>query len=109
MASMRSKDGTLTVRHRGEDSHWHLADILWLESRNHHTCLHLRGGEELIHANLVSVEHWLPRDQFWRINRSMIVNRRQVCTVTPKTHGDFTVALNDSTLLPGSRNCRKGF
>jgi two-component system LytT family response regulator len=109
MASIRSKDGILTVKRSGEVRHWELADILWLEASDHHTRLCLARGEEVIRANLVSFEHWLPRSQFRRISRSVIVNRRRVRAVKEKLRGDFEVTMDDGSRLAGSRNCRARF
>jgi DNA-binding LytR/AlgR family response regulator len=75
MATLKVQAGHLIVQRRNEQTRWRFEDILWLEARGHRTKLHARDGAHLIAAGLAAFVHWLPRDRFQRLNRSLLVNR----------------------------------
>lgn len=83
MATLKIQAGHLVVQRRDEQTRWRFEDILWLEARGHHTKLHARDGAHLIAAGLAAFVHWLPRDRFQRLNRSVVVNREHARLIPP--------------------------
>jgi hypothetical protein len=101
MATVIVREGCLLVRGRASTSSWPLAQVIWLQASGHQTRLHTTGGAELVGVTLASFAHWLPRDGFLRINRSIIVNRRHVASSTTGSRGSVEIALSDGTRLMG--------
>lgn len=101
MAAVTVKEGCLLVRARAATSSWPLAQVIWLQARGHQTRLYTAGGAEVVGAALASFAHWLPRDRFLRINRSIIVNRRHVQAALPGLRGRLQLEMSDGTKLFG--------
>jgi DNA-binding LytR/AlgR family response regulator len=67
-------------------------------------------GEELsVNERLGDLEKRLPRDLFFRVNRSSLVNLSRVTAFRPKSHGDQQVFLTGGLDLTVSRTRRKAF
>lgn len=103
MAAVIVREGELLVRRRGAPVSLPLSRIIWLQASGHQTRLHTVSGTELVAAGLASFAHWLPRDQFTRVNRSVIVNRRHVRSAVSGVRGPKELLLSDGTRLVGSR------
>lgn len=101
MATVIARDGQLIVRQRESLSGWPLSHIVWLQADGHRTQLHLIRETCVLPVGLAALAHGLPRDQFQRINRSLIINRRHVKSVTPGTRGRVHFVMSDGTALAG--------
>ncbi|MCD8260823.1 MAG: LytTR family DNA-binding domain-containing protein [Bacteroides sp.] len=56
-------------------------DILYMESMQNYVKLHFREDKRVIHQTLSSLEEMLPREQFFRIHKSFLVNVAQIDSV----------------------------
>lgn len=82
------------------------AEILWAEAAGNYVELHLAGASHLQRQTLAALEQQLADQDFVRIHRSRLVNRRHVRSVAGKDSGDFTVTLNDGRQIAGGRRWR---
>ena len=81
-------------------------EIMYCESDGNYTNIHLQKGKKLlISQTLKKVEEKLPKDTFYRVHNSFIINLNQVREYL-KTDG-YIVLMNEKK-IPVSRN-RKGF
>lgn len=103
MATVIVRQGELRLRRGGATLSWSLSRFIWLQASGHKTRLHTLNGTELVSAGLASFAHWLPRDQFARINRSVIVNRQHVRSTMSGVRGRKEVLLSDGTRLIGTQ------
>lgn len=82
------------------------SSIHWIEAANNYAALHIGPKTHLVRETMTRLEERLPPGQFIRINRSTIVNVREIRELKPKFHGDYSVMLKDGTKLTLSRNYR---
>lgn len=82
------------------------AEILWVEAAGNYVELHLAGASHLQRQTLSALEQQLADQDFVRIHRSRLVNRRHVRSVAGNDSGDFTVTLQDGRQLAGGRRWR---
>ena len=70
----------------------------------------IQAGERslLSRESLASMEQRLPREVFYRIHRSTIVNLRHIDRLEPGSHGEFTVRLRGGESLRASRTRSSG-
>lgn len=61
-------------------------DIAWFRAEGNYATIVTFHGEHLLLENLLSLEQRLPGDIFLRVDRSTIVNLRNVCRVDPQQH-----------------------
>ncbi len=83
------------------------AEILWAEAAGNYVELHLVGRSLLQRQTLSSLEQALSDQDFVRIHRSRIVNRRHVRGISGNDSGDFTVTLADGREIGGGRRWRE--
>lgn len=83
------------------------AEILWAEAAGNYVELHLANGSHLQRQTLSTLEQQLAEQDFVRIHRSRIVNRRHVRSVAGNDSGDFTVTLDDGRQIGGGRRWRE--
>ncbi|MEK9971696.1 MAG: LytTR family DNA-binding domain-containing protein, partial [Ferrovibrio sp.] len=69
--------------------------------------LHLAGRSHLQRQTLSALETELSDQDFVRIHRSRIVNRRHVRSIAGNDSGDFTVTLDDGREIGGGRRWRE--
>ncbi|WP_442887731.1 LytR/AlgR family response regulator transcription factor [Congregicoccus parvus] len=97
----------ITVRVDGRVVFLEPTEIVWVEAADNYVVVHLRSGERLIvRETLSSFEERLCAAGFTRVNRSAVVNVRQVRELQPTLHGDYAVVLRNGTKIPLSRNLR---
>ncbi|MBB6130750.1 LytR/AlgR family response regulator transcription factor [Mucilaginibacter lappiensis] len=58
-----------------------MADILYMEAKGDYVKLNLKGQTHSIHSSLKSIEQKLPKDIFFRVHRSFIVNLSKIDSV----------------------------
>jgi len=104
MATLIVTEGCVLVRGRASTASWPLAQVIWLQANGHQTRLHTVVGAELVGVALAAFAHWLPRDRFLRINRSIIVNRRHVKAASSGARGKLQLVMSDGTKLTGTQN-----
>lgn len=83
------------------------AEILWAEAAGNYVELHLAGRSLLQRQTLSSLEQDLSDQDFVRIHRSRLVNRRHVRGMAGNDSGDFTVTLSDGREIGGGRRWRE--
>lgn len=82
------------------------AEILWAEAAGNYVELHLANGSHLQRQTLSALEQELSDQDFVRIHRSRIVNRRHVRSIAGNDSGDFAVTLDDGRQIAGGRRWR---
>jgi len=56
-------------------------DILYIESMQNYAKLHFRQNKKVIHQTLSSLEEMLPKDEFFRIHKSYLINVSQIDSI----------------------------
>lgn len=84
------------------DSH----DVNWIEAQRDYVSIHMRTGKLLVRGKISDIERQLPKEKFYRIHRSTIVNVDRVMEMQPLLYGEYTVILADGTRLRLSRTFR---
>lgn len=83
------------------------AEILWAEAAGNYVELHVAGRSWLQRQTLAALESDLGDQDFVRIHRSRLVNRRHVRSISGNGSGDFTVTLSDGRQIAGGRRWRE--
>ncbi len=101
--------GKLVVKADGRVHFVSHADIIWIEAYDYYVKVHVRDRYFLLRDSLKHLERQLPPEQFVRIHKSSIVNRRYVEALLPQEHGsEFEVVLRHGLTLRSSRSYRDG-
>jgi two-component system LytT family response regulator len=95
------------VKHRDRFVILKVTDVDWVESAANYVQLHSGGHAYLLRTTLGTLEGKLDPRVFVRIHRTSIVNVDRVREVMPSEHGDFTIRLEDTTVLRMSRSFRE--
>jgi two-component system LytT family response regulator len=85
-----------------------VADVDWIEAAGVYVHLHFGGRTHLYRSSVVHMLDRLDPAQFVRLHRSSVVNTARIRELYPRTHGDYTVVLQDGTELMMSRAYRNG-
>jgi hypothetical protein len=83
------------------------AEILWAEAAGNYVELHVADRSWLQRQTLAALESELGDQDFVRIHRSRLVNRRHVRSISGNDSGDFTVTLSDGRQIAGGRRWRE--
>ena len=83
-----------------------LADVDWIGAADNYVTLHAGAREHLVRDTIAQFDRRLDPDRFVRIHRSAIVQIDRIAELRPDCHGDFTVLLNNGTVLALSRTFR---
>lgn len=82
-------------------------EILWIGADGHGSVVHLRDGSTVeVRPGIGALGRDLPTDLFMGINRSEIVNLREVTGTEHKTNGDHLLTLTSGQRLVLSRTRR---
>ena len=84
-----------------------VADIDWISSADNYVELHVVDATHLSRVTIRALTEQLPKNQFARISRSIVVNLDRVKELCPKSHGDFLIVLRNGARLHGTRSCRE--
>lgn len=57
-------------------------DILYIEAMQNYAILHFKNQELIIHQTMISLEESLPRDNFFRIHKSYLINTTHIDSVS---------------------------
>jgi two-component system LytT family response regulator len=98
----------VTVRSAGRVTLIKTAEIDWISAADNYVELHVAGKTHLLRITISALAARLPKPQFTRISRSILVNLDRVTEIHSRSHGDYFLVLQSGVSLPGSRNYRCG-
>jgi two-component system LytT family response regulator len=98
----------LSVRSAGRVTLIKASEIDWISASDNYVELHVGGKTHLLRTAISALAERLPKPQFTRISRSLLVNIDRVTEIHSKAHGDYFLVLQGGVSLPGSRNYRRG-
>ncbi len=81
-------------------------EIDWIEASGNYAILHTRNGEHLLRESLRALEKTLDPQQYFRANRSAIVNLDFIDEIQPFFHGEFIVVLKTGQRIVVTRTHR---
>jgi len=84
-----------------------LEEVDWIAAAGDYAEVHALGGVHLINDSIASLQARLPKDQFARVHRSLIVRLDRVREVRSGSHGDGTIRLACGAELRFSRRYRQ--
>ncbi|MFT5233984.1 MAG: two-component system LytT family response regulator [Candidatus Krumholzibacteriia bacterium] len=84
-------------------------NAVWIESADSHVVVHTENQRHLWRRSLSKLEGELSHSSFVRVHRSALVQLAAVREVRSRERGDFTVVLNTSSEVAGSRRFRQAF
>jgi two-component system LytT family response regulator len=84
-----------------------LEEVDWIAAAGDYAEVHATGGTHLINESIASLEARLPKTEFARVHRSLIVRMDRLCEVHGGAHGDGTVTLACGAQLRFSRRYRE--
>ena len=82
-------------------------EIDWIEAAGNYVKLHVGTESHLFRETMNAVEAQLPRETFFRIHRSHIVNIERVRELQPWFNGEYVVFLKNGARLTLSRGYRE--
>ena len=82
-------------------------DIKWIEAAGVYVELHVGTKTYLYRSSMIQMAERLDPHRFVRIHRSTLVNTASIQKVQPRSHGDYTVVLDDGTELVMGRAHRE--
>jgi two-component system LytT family response regulator len=94
----------LAVRGGGRIFFVDVTDIDWVEAAENYVQLHVGGRRHLLHVSMTTFAAALDPESFIRIHRSAIVNSRRIKSLSPATHGQYIVVLENGVELQSGRN-----
>ena len=92
----------LTLRAGGRTVAIPVAEILYLESRNHSLTVRMTSGEQTFRMALTEAEQLLPQEQFCRCHNSFLVNLAQIVEIDRRE-----LTLKGGLRVPVSQGCRE--
>lgn len=96
----------LVIKDKGRSIFLPVEEIVWIEAAGVYAEIHTAKENWLHRITLNELEARLDPQQFLRIHRSTIVNRRHLKELQPHSHGDYLVVLRNGLQLKLSRNYR---
>ena len=84
-----------------------LEEVDWIAAAGDYAEIHALGGAHLINESIASLQARLPKDEFTRVHRSLIVRLDRVREVRSGSHGDGTIRLTCGAELRFSRRYRE--
>ena len=97
----------IAVRDRDKVRFVKTADIDWLEASGNYVVIHAGKENHVLRETLTSLEGQLSPKEFFRINRSALVNVDRVRHVEPAFNDEHIVVLADGTKLTLTRGLRE--
>ncbi len=89
----------VTFRRGNRTSALPIAEIIYVESRDHGICLHMTGEEQTFPISLSEAEQILPQEQFCRCHNSFLVNMAAVTEISR----NWVTLCGDRTIPIGRR------
>ena len=84
-----------------------LEEVDWIAAAGDYAEIHALGGAHLINESIASLQARLPKGEFARVHRSLIVRLDRVREVRSGSHGDGTIRLTCGAELRFSRRYRQ--
>jgi len=84
-----------------------IGEIQWLEAAGNYVVVHVAGGSHIQRETMSALEEQLPKDVFYRVSRSAMVNMRQVKEVIAVGVGEYIVALASGQRIPITRTLKE--
>ncbi len=107
---MGEKMDTMIVKTGKKYSFLKMDDINWIESDKGYLKIHVDNKYYVAAMSLQDINSKLDPNCFTRISRSMIINILKIKEmIDSEKSSDFTVILDDSTVLKWARQYRKNF
>ena len=97
----------LVARSYGSTRFIALEDVDWIAAAGDYAEVHSKCATHLVNESIASLEARLPKTQFARVHRSLIVRLDRIEEVRPVSHGDGILALRCGTELRFSRRYRQ--
>jgi two-component system LytT family response regulator len=82
-------------------------DIAWIEASDNYVILHVGRQRFILRERLSALEAALDPDQFFRINRSALINLSYLTELRAMFKGEHTVVLRDGSRLPLTREVQE--
>lgn len=93
----------LMIKDSGKVFFVSVSEILWIESVDYYSRVHIKNNSYLLRESLRNFERSLDPKKFFRIHRSSIVNIDTVESIERNSSGDYTVFLDNGQELKMSR------
>jgi two-component system LytT family response regulator len=93
----------MTIKSQGRIAFVNISEIDWISAADNYVELHVGASTHLLRTTITALSTELPRTQFVRISRSILVNLDRIKEMRSKSHGDYLVVLHDGTSLVGTR------
>lgn len=107
MLSSFQRPPKLVARSYGTARLIKLEEVEWISAAGDYAEVHALGGMHLIRESIASLEARLPKTEFARVHRSLIVRLDKITEVRSGSHGDGIVRLACGTELRFSRRYRQ--
>jgi len=102
------RDARIPVPARDGIDFVEVGDVGWIEAADNYACLHAGSVRHLIRNSLTELERRFG-GRFVRIHRSVLVRKDAVRRLSPRSHGDYDLTLDDGTVLRLTRQHRAAF
>lgn len=81
-SKLEVSDNSVFVKH--EDSYVKIewSEILYIEAMQNYLKLHLKDRSLIIHQTMIAIEDLLPKEQFFRIHKSYLINIAHIDSIT---------------------------
>lgn len=91
---------------RKEGSYFYIytVDIIFFESFGHEIYVETKDNRYRVKEKLYELEEILNKKDFFRINQSMIVNKKSIKKITPSIGTKFKLTMINNTVLEVTRN-----
>lgn len=105
----RSYKKTLSVKHGTKTKLIDVDTIQSIEVDKPYVMIHSPEGKFLYSGSLRKVEAQLDPEQFFRVHRSIIVNKDSITEINSRKNGDFDAAMSNGDSIRLSRHYRKNW
>jgi two-component system LytT family response regulator len=96
----------IALKSNGRIVFLNVSDIDWIEAAGVYIHLHVGSKTHLYRSSVVHMLERLNPAHFVRLHRSAVVNTARICELQTRSHGDYTVVLQNGTELMMSRAYR---
>lgn len=97
----------IAIRDRDRTRFVKVSDIDWIEASSNYVVIHAGREKYIIRETLAAIEVQLSPQEFFRVNRSALVNLDRVREIEPTFNEDHVVILTNDRRLPLTRSVRE--
>jgi len=94
----------LAIRSSAKTVFVKVQDVDWMEAAENYVQLHVGEKRHLLHIPITTLEASLDPNSFVRVHRSVIVNLQRIKSLSPATHGQYTIVLESGVQLQSGRS-----